>query len=168
MRTVKYRVTGTRQPNVNAEGTVKELISWVGYVLVGKYIPPLSAMNDFFKRGHLSNGFNGDTYWEPFELRPNEYDALVAELLTDKNAGYQTLDAPDWIATEVDWTAYTTWHDFGVPLEPHRQMLYECRQLIDEQAKAVAEGDRELASTLSTQLGEAAISMANYLEKYYR
>jgi hypothetical protein len=36
-------------------------------------------MNEFFKRGHLSNGFNGDTYWEPFELRPNEYDALVAE-----------------------------------------------------------------------------------------
>ena len=35
MRTVKYRVTGTRQPNVTAEGTVKELISWVGYVLVG-------------------------------------------------------------------------------------------------------------------------------------
>jgi hypothetical protein len=168
MRTVKYRVTGTRQPNITAEGTVKELISWVGYVLVRKYIPPLSTMNDFFKRGHLSNGFNGDTYWEPFELRPNEYDALVAELLTDKKAGYQILDAPDWIATEVDWTAYTTWHDFGVPLEPHRQMLYEFRRLIDKQAKALAEGDRELASTLSTRLGEAAISMANYLEKYYR
>ena len=168
MRSVKYRVTGTRQPNVAAEGTIKDLISLVRYALIPKYIPPLRVMNEFFRRGHLDNGFNGDTYWEPFELRPDEYDALVAELLTDQDAGFRTLDPLNWITTEVDWTAYTSWHDFGVPLEPHRQMLYDYHRLIDERAKAIAEGDHDRASTLSTQLADAANRMVKYLGKYYR
>jgi len=168
MRTVKYSVTGTRQPNVASEGTVRELISVVGSALIGKYIPPLRPMNQFFKRGHLSNGYNGDTYWEPFELPPGEYDRLVDELLADKDAGYQALAAPDWVETEIDWTAFTSWHELGVPIEPHRQMLYDMHNLIDEHAKAVAEGNRTLAVTLSVRIADGANRMIAYLQDYCR
>jgi hypothetical protein len=168
MLTVKYKVTGTRQPNFSAEGTVKELLSWTAYFPAGKDIPPRSVMNDVFRTGHRDNGFNGDVYWEPFELGPEEYEELVAELLADKEKGYTILETPAWVETELDWMAYTQWYYYGVPLQEYRQILYDYHDLIDAQNKAIAEGDESLAFTLKLKLGEAAMNMANFLSKYHR
>jgi hypothetical protein len=168
MLTVKYRVTGTRQPNFSAEGTVKELLSWIAYFLTGKDIPPRSVMNDVFRSGHRSCGFDGDVYWEPFELSAEEYEGLVAELLADKEMGYQILETPDWVETELDWMAFTNWYHHGVPLQEYRQMLYDSYALIDERNKALAAGDEKLAFTLKLKLGEATINMVNFLRKYHQ
>ena len=168
MRTVKYRVTGSRQPNLSAEGTVKELMSRMAYFPLGKDIPPRSVMNDVFRLGHRDNGINGDVDWEAFELTPEEYEVLVAELLTDKESGYQILETPAWVETEVDWMAFTNWYHFGVPAEEYRQILYDYYGLIDARKKALAEDDKELAFTLKVKLTEAATNMFSFLKKYHQ
>jgi len=168
MRTVKYKVTGTRQPNFSAEGSVRELMTWLAGFPPTKDVPPRSVMNGVFKKGFWDGGFNGDTHWEPFELTLDEYGELVAEMLSDKAADYQVLEAPEWIQKELDWTAYVNWHHLNMPLEEYRRMLYKFHDLIDTRKEALAKGDEKLAFTLNIRLGEAANKMFNFLAKYNR
>jgi hypothetical protein len=166
MRMVKYRITGTRQPNFTADGTPGELLKWVMGFPPSRDVPPLAAMNDVFRKGFRSGGFNGDTHWEPFELSSHDYAEVVAELLADEEAGYRLLAAPDWVATELDWMAYVGSHHQGIPLEPYRDLLCRYDRLVNELDAARAKGNKVAVFQRTVQLTMTARKMLRFLKRY--
>lgn len=119
-----------------------------------------------FRRGHQSGGFNGDTYWEPFELTPRDYEEFTRELLADQSTRYQLLDAPAWIRNELDWLAYVAWHERGIPLERYRRLLYRYDALTSAQRAARANGSRVAFIALTVRVFVVIRRMQRLLVKY--
>jgi len=131
-KTITYWITGSRQPNFRAEGTPVDLLPWILGFPPSADVPPLAVVNAVFREGTRSCGFNGDAHWEPFALTPAEYDEFVQTLLADSGKGYRTLEAPAWIKTENDWSAFVASVRHGLPLEPYRKLLYKFDELVEQ------------------------------------
>jgi hypothetical protein len=141
-KTISYWITGSRLPNFRAEGKPIDLLPWMLGFPPSKDVPPLAVVNAVFRAGFRSGGFNGDTHWDPFELTLAEYEDFAQSLLADGAAGYRILESPAWIKTEIDWRAYVAWHQYGIPLERYRTLLYKFDELVAKRRAELESGGK--------------------------
>jgi hypothetical protein len=114
LRTIKYKRHEFRHRPQHCTGTLLTFVYDVPYLDGCGVFPPLHVLNHLFASGGGDGGMSPGASWKPFSISPEEYENLVAEVLTtpvreiQPHARYArltfTLDPEfDYIQDRMEW-----------------------------------------------------------------
>ncbi|MBC7813195.1 MAG: hypothetical protein H7175_18700 [Burkholderiales bacterium] len=171
MRTVKYKLLlppeeGSESGVLMARGNLSEMLTEMPYLLTHKVIPPLHVLNEVLRSGLIEAGANGGASWEPFEIDAEEYEALVAEMLTLEDNSLREAASPAWVKSRADWDIWLMEMIYRVPVDEHRALLEKMVELERASTAAYARGDKEAALTLQSQALKASSALSEWLTGY--
>jgi hypothetical protein len=164
MRTLKYELLPpVGDGTLERSGSLEDLVLGIPYLLVSGLIPPLNVLNEVLKAGGVDAGMSGGCRWQPFEITPTEYDELVRSLTDDPARGFKSVDTPDWVKTDSDWTIWVMEIIRGVPSQQHRTLTEEYTRLERQYKEARDSGNSELAEALFVQSVEAGGRLSDFV-----
>ena len=104
-------------------GNTVDLLLNMPYLLTSGLIPPEFVINELLSQGLNDAGMSGGVQWEPYQLRPGDFDALAQALQQAYTIGELEYKAPDtWVRNFQDWHVWVMYVKHGVPWEEHKRL----------------------------------------------
>ena len=174
---IYYLLPGTGSRVTKKEGTAKDLLLDMPYLL-GMYpplrkegigvIPPLKIINEIFSIGINDAGMSGGCKWEPFQIDENDFEELVAQLLSDDPKYFRWIEPAEWVKTYDDWTAWKFELIHGGPSQEYRKLWSELKATSKAHIDAGKRGDEETEKKLYEKYKGVERKFTDFMNQYLK
>ena len=130
-------------------GNTVDLLLNMPYLLASGLIPPEFVINELLSQGLNDAGMSGGVQWEPYRLRPGDFDALAQALQRAYAHGELRYKAPDaWVRNFQEWHVWVMYIKHGVPWEEHKRLNDAMVAIENALEEAERAGDAERVNEL--------------------
>jgi len=144
-------------------GNTVDLLLNMPYLLTSGLIPPEFVINELLSKGLNDAGMSGGVQWEPYQLRPGDFDALATALQQAYTYGELKYKAPDtWVRNFQDWHVWVMYVKHGIPWEEHKR-LNDAMVTIE---KALQEAERAGDKVRMNKLHLASLKAGGELSEF--
>jgi hypothetical protein len=167
-----FEVLPTTGPGTTPEsGNTADLLLNMPYLLTSGLIPPEFVINELLSQGLNDAGMSGGVQWEPYRLRPGDFNALSEALKQAYAHGELRYEAPDsWVRNFQDGHVWVMYVKHGVPWKEHKRLNDAMVAIENALQEAERTGDSRRMNELHLASlkadGELSEFIVRYLNKY--
>ena len=150
-------------------GNTVDLLLHMPYLLVSGLIPPEFVINELLALGLNDAGMSGGVQWEPYRLRPGDFEDLAQALQQAYTSGELEYKAPDaWVKNFQDWHVWVMYIKHDVPWEAHKRLNDVAVAIGKSLREAERAGDEERINELHLASLKADGELSEFIMRHLK
>ncbi len=152
---------------IRDSGNMVDLLLNMPYLLTSGLIPPEFVINELLSNGLNDAGMSGGVQWEPYQLRPGDFDALSEAFIQAYACGELRYKAPDaWVKNFQDLHVWAMHVKHGVPWEEHKRLNDAMVAIENALQEAERAGDAGRVNELHLASLKAGGELSEFIMRY--